>query len=335
MGEQTVKRWHGAMLLGAGLAVGALGMRLAEPLFETDASDAATAPASAVGGGLHVEDKVQNEAGLRLARLEGTSEPGASDGFARALDLSPLAAIASDIAAATAAHDASARELARLAGLVAADAGASRRDLDAARAQEGQDRARLTLACERPTLEFGAGLGRLGCAAMAKLAAQAARGDLAIVRLDFPDGPVPDGAEVDLDLGPDGARIAVHVLGPAIAGDTQLQTAGTLALVHGAAAHATGVGRIIGAHRATGSARAGMIVPREAIVRADGTIQVYRATGPEDFERVPLERAEAVPSGWFVPAGGRLKSGDRIVVAGAGTLLGLERSASGGQSGDD
>jgi multidrug efflux pump subunit AcrA (membrane-fusion protein) len=87
---------------------------------------------------------------------------------------------------------------------------------------------------------------------------------------------------------------------------------------------------VLAAHRAQGPARDGLIVPRSAIVRADGTLQVWRATGAENFERVPIDAATPVADGWFVPAGGALKPGDRLVVAGAGTLLGLERSSGGG-----
>lgn len=329
-----MRPWQGALLLASGLTLGALGMRLATPWLAGDGDDhPAAAPASAVGGGLHVDAVVQRQAGLRLTPLTLASLPAASEGFARALDLSPLAAIAAEITAATAAHDASAREAARLAGLVAADAGAARRDLDAARGQEGQDAARLTLACQRPALEFGAGLARLGCAAIPGLAREAAQGRLAVLRLDFPDGPVSQGASVAVDLAP--AHITVRTLGPAITGDTQLQSAGALALVRGEAASAAGVGRVLAAHRATGEHRAGLVIPREAIVRADGTQQVYRALGGDGFERVSIDAAQPVVQGWFLPLGHGLRPGDRLVVAGAGTLLGIERSASGGQSGDD
>lgn len=322
-----MKRWQGAVLGLAGLAAGALGMRLAMPAAAPDDHAPAKAQAAEAGPGLHVEGKVQQQAGVQIAPVAARRMAGTVDGFARGLDPAPLGAIGADIASATAAHEASARELARLTGLVAADAGASRRDLDAARAQEGQDRARLTQACQRPGLEFGAALDRLGCAGVARLAAEATNGRVAVLRIDFTDGPVPAGSTVLIDLGK--TEATVRVLGPAVAGDTQLQSAGALALLEGPAASLAGVGRVLGAHRAQGPARDGVIVPRSAIVRADGALQVWRATGPENFERVPIEPATPVDVGWFVP-GGVLKPGDRLVVAGAGTLLGLERSSGGG-----
>jgi hypothetical protein len=328
-----VKRWQGAVLGLAGLVLGALGMRLVAPMVASDDHPPAKAEAADAGPGLHVEDKVQQQAGLRIAPLAARRVSAGQDGFARGLDPAPLGTIASEIAAATAAHDASSRELARLTALVAADAGASRRDLDTARAQEGQDRARLTLACQRPGLEIGPALGKLGCGAVARLAAGANGGRLALLRIDFADGAVPAGSSVTIDLGK--TEATVRVLGPAVAGDTQLQSAGVLALLEGPDAALAGVGRVLSAHRASGAARDGMIVPRSAIVRADGTLQVWRATGPENFERVPIGGAIPVADGWFVAAGGALKPGDKLVVAGAGTLLGLERSPAGGGGGGD
>jgi len=322
-----VKVWQTAVLIVAALALGALWMRVATPWFAATAEPAPKPASADAGPGLHVEDKVQREAGLRIAAIGARRMSATTDGFARAVDPAPLGAIAGDIAVARAAHEGSARELARLSALVAADAGASRRDLDAARSTEGQDAARLATACRRAALEFGPALARLGCDGAARLTAQAARGQLAILRIDFADGMVPAGALVDVDLGV--TRATVRVLGPATGGDTQLQSAGALALLEGPAAAQATAGRVLSAHRATGAGRDGVIVPREAIVRADGSLQVWRATGAESFERVVLDGATPVADGWFVPGGGALKPGDRLVVAGAGTLLGLERSASG------
>lgn len=325
-----MKPWAGVALGVAGLVLGALGMRLVAPLANAGAADQAPAKAETAdpGPGLHVEDKVQQAAGVRVAPLAALRLTDTSDGFARAIDPAPLGVIAAEIAAATAAHQGSSRELARLTALFAADAGASQRDLDAARAQEGQDRARLNLACHRPALEFGPALAGMGCGGVARLAAAAAAGKLALLRIDFPGATLPPGAMVTVDLGQTQAN--VRVLGAAISGDTQLQSAGVLALLEGTAAAQAGVGRVLAAHHAQGPARDGLIVPRSAVVRADGTLQVWRATGPENFERVPIDSAVPAAQGWFAPAGGPLKPGDRLVVAGAGTLLGLERSTGGG-----
>ena len=329
-----MKLWQAGALVGAGLVAGAIAMRVAAPT----AGDAAQKPAAAAeadaGEGLKIDEATAKAAALQTAALEPGQVGETRDGYARALDPQPLGTIAAEIAAARAAHDGSRRELDRLTGLVAADAGATQRDLDAARATEGQDRARLTLACRQAALQIGPGLGALGCDAVERLADQAVHGRAAVLRLDFPDGPPPAGAAVTVDL--DGTGVPVRVLGAASAGDTQLQTAGVLALLTGPAAAHAGVGRVVAAHRALGGATAGLIVPRSAVLRVDGALQVWRAAG-DRFERVAIDGpgVRSVAAGWFVPEGGTLHRGDRLVVSGAGTLLGIERQGAADAGGGD
>ena len=319
----------GALAAGGALA-GALAMYLLAPHAAEPApgeEHAAEAP-EAADGAVHLEGEAAKKAGIRTVALAPATQQGGSSGYARALDLSPLAAIASDIISAEAAAQASTREQRRLERLAAADDSASRREVEAARAQAATDRAKLTLACQRVSLEFGAGLARLGCASMPGLVREAAAGRATLLRIDMPATPLLAGAAVEVGSGAGAARVTV--LGPAAAGDAQLQTAGGLALLRGRAAAQAQVGRVLPARVGTGAIRAGVLVPREAIVRADGGLFVYRATGKDGFTRVPLEGGAATDGGWFVPAGA-LKPGDRIVVSGAGTLLGIEHAAPAGE----
>ena len=128
-----MKLWQAGALVGAGLVAGAIAMRVAAPT----AGDAAQKPAAAAeadaGEGLKIDEATAKAAALQTAALEPGQVGETRDGYARALDPQPLGTIAAEIAAARAAHDGSRRELDRLTGLVAADAGATQRDLDAAR----------------------------------------------------------------------------------------------------------------------------------------------------------------------------------------------------------
>jgi hypothetical protein len=71
-----------------------------------------------------------------------------------------------------------------------------------------------------------------------------------------------------------------------------------------------------------GSVKTGVLVPRDAIVRTQGGLWVYRSEGKGLFRRVELRDASAQDAGWFVSAG--LRSGDRVVIGGSTVLLGLE-----------
>lgn len=330
-----MNRFRGAALLVAGIALGALAVEavhFARAPDDDDAARAGSAAAPAAAGLLRLDPAVERQAGLRLAVLASAGIAQGRAGYARALDLSPLAAIASEASAASGAADASARELARLVALHQADAGAALKDVEAARAQAGADRARLTLACQRVALEYGPGLARLGCAALPALARAAASGQLAVLRLDFPGVAPLAGATAAIDLAPGAATVTV--LGPAAAGDSQLQTSGAIALLRGPLAARAGTGRIMAARAAGGPSASGVMVPRQAIVRTEGGLFAWRAAAPQAYERVPLAGAVAAPDGWIVP-GGRLNPGDRIVVDGAGTLLGLEHAAPAAAPADD
>jgi hypothetical protein len=314
-----------------GAAAGALAVYLLVPGggAAPASSETEEAPAGSLGT-IQLDPQVIEQAGIELTPLAAANRRGASQGYARALDLSPLASIASDIVTAQAAVDASQAELKRLETLSAADQAASQREVEAARAQATADKAKLALACQRITLEYGAGLSRLGCGAMAGLVRDAASGNAALLRIDMPGGTPAPGASVTIGEGASAAQ--VRVLGPAATGDTQLQTAGALALLRGRAAREAQVGRVLNASAPSGASRSGVMVPRDAIVRADSGLFVYRSLGKGGFERVSLDGAEASDAGWFVPTGA-LKPGDSIVTSGAGTLLGLEHSAP--SAGDD
>jgi hypothetical protein len=312
-----------AALVLAGAIAGALAVWLMVPHAAERAADG-PAHQIAPAGPLRLDARAREQAGIRVAAVEGTTRQSGRDGFARGMDLAPLASIASDIVTAEAASEASGREAARLAALAGADQSASRKDLEAARAQAVADRAKLTFACQRVTLEFGEGLARLGCAAIPPLVREAAAGRAALVRIDVVGAALAAGAQVEIGNGAEANR--VRVLGPAAAGDPQLQTAGVLALLSGPEAARMPVGRVVPARVWTGGATNGVLVPRAAIVRAEGGMFVYRDAGADGFERVALDGAEPADDGWFLPTDDILP-GDRIVVSGAGTLLGLERAA--------
>jgi hypothetical protein len=127
-------------------------------------------------------------------------------------------------------------------------------------------------------------------------------------------------------IGEGGDAVTAQILGPATSADAQLQTPGVLALVRGAGAARLGVGRVLPVRGAGGVAGSGVLVPRTALIRADGGQFVYRPQGKDGFVRVSLSGGVPMAGGWFFP-GAALKPGDPIVVAGATTLLGLERGS--------
>lgn len=314
--------WAAAGASAAALAIfGVSALRTAP---SSPAEEGVKAPASGaafIDGEVRLGAEQQARAGLRVAVLAAGGAPQIKQGFARGLDVSPLAAINAEISTARAAAVASRAEAGRLVALAAQDQSASTRAVEAARAQAAADASRADLAERRVGLEFGAGLARLDLAARQRLLSEIAAGRAALVRVDVPGAASSAGSRVIIADG--GLTAPVSVLGPAASADARLQSAGLLAIVRGPMARSASAGRVLAASLEQSSTEAGVIVPREALVRWRNAIWAYRRTAPGVFVRRELVDARPVESGWFVTSG--LSAGDVVAVGGAGTLLAIER----------
>lgn len=285
-----------------------------KPVVETDGDEISSPRASA-------EAKPVDYArlGVRTAALTSVTTHGTTSGFARGLDVAPLAAILAEIDAARATAAASQAEARRLDSLYQQDVSASRRSVEAARAQALADSSRVRLAEQRVGLEFGAGLARLGTGGLHQLVSEVAAGRAALVRIDIAGLDLPPGMTVE--IGEAGAGMTVRVLGPAAAADARLQSTGVLAVVRGAMARMAQAGRIIPARAASGAAVTGVLVPRDAIVRFQGRLWVFRQNGSR-FDRTALVDPQDSADGWVVRTG--LKPGEVIAVSGVAGLLALD-----------
>ena len=314
--------------LGAGLcglAVAGFSMTASKP----EAEPAAPAAATPATDSLKPDAVALAHSNVRIAALVATQTSAQRSGFARALDVGALAAIDADAKAADAAANASRAEAARLATLFAQDQSASRRSVEAAQAQAQGDVARAQLASRRVGLEFGPGLLRLGRGGISALVSDVAAGRAALVRIDIAGTTLLPGATVH--IGDGDAAAGVRVLGAAASADAKLQSAGVLAIVRGSAAQGLLAGRILPASADSGAGQSGVIVPREAIVRYQGGLWVYVQKPDKSFDRVELVGGWPIAEGWFVTSG--LAPGTPVAVAGAGSLMAMERSgeAAGGE----
>ena len=84
-----------------------------------------------------------------------------------------------------------------------------------------------------------------------------------------------------------------------------------------------------------GQARAGVVVPRAALVRSEGKAWAYVQVGEQGFTRREVVLDSPAGDGWFMASG--FKVGERIVVDGAQTLLSeeLKSQIPIGDAGDD
>lgn len=298
-----------------------IGVCLATACSQPAETTSDAAPAENSEPGVHMDAATQERTGVVVSAIEAINAPRSVEGYARVMDVGPLAAIDAEVGAAQSAAAASREEYRRLQALAAADQAASVRAVEAARAQAGADSARAELASRRIGLEWGPGLVRLSPAQRSQLLSDVATGRAALMRVDA--SGASSGARRVL-LRPDaGQPIAATILGAAGGADPRLQTAGLLAVVRGGDAARLPAGRLIGAQIELGGAEPGFLLPSAAIIRAENTMWVYVRTGADTFERRSVQGARAIDRGWFAPTG--FAAGDMIVTEGAASLLAAER----------
>ena len=273
--------------------------------------------------GVALEPEVQARLGVRTAVLKSERRSAQIDAFAKVLDPGPLAQLETDIEAAEASATASAAEARRARALNASGSAVASKDAEAAEAQARNDAAHVQLLRHRIGLEWGPGVQRLSDARRRALIAALANGQAALVHVDSPNNAGQAQARsVDIDV----ADVSVHgeVLGAARAAEPRLQSSGLIAEVRGKSAVLLSVGLIQSAHINTPASSPGVVIPRSAVIRFNGSDWAYVRRGPQGFERRRLDSPVASDEGLFVTRG--FSPGDEVVAQGAAELFGVEQN---------
>jgi hypothetical protein len=280
-------------------------------------------PALAQQSGFAVSAADQTRLGLQTQALARERRAGQIDAFAKVLDPGPLAQLESDLQAAEASAAASGVEAKRLSALRAASAGVADKDVEAAQAQARNDVAKLDLLRQRIGLEWGPGLANLSPARRAALVVALSRGEAALVHVDTPSNEGQAGARtVDVDIG-DGSAHGI-VLGAARTAEPRLQSSGLVVEITGKSAVLLSVGLTQSAHINTTNGVFGVVVPRAAVIRYEGSDWAYVRTAPGRFERRLMTDPAPEDNGLFVAQG--FGPQDQVVVRGASELFALERA---------
>ena len=274
------------------------------------ASHAATA--------VKLDPSAQKRIGIATAPLAASRRAASVTGFARVLDVTPLATLDADLAAAASAAAASSAEAARTQALAAADATVSRKAAEAARAMAQADAVKLALLRRRVALEWGPAFA--ADARRTRLIADAAAGRIALIRIDAAVN-LAGVRSVRLDLGPNGQASAT-VLGPARVADPRLQTAGLIGLVSGPKAALLSVGATASAVFDQSGTASGVLLPRAALIRTGGQTFAYVRKAGDQFERRVVMDGIVQPDGLFVAGG--FTPGEPVVISGAAALLAAE-----------
>jgi hypothetical protein len=236
-----------------------------------------------------------------------------------------LAALMTELASDLAAYAASSNELARLKTL-AGGGNASTRALQTAEAAALHDQLAVQSARDRLVLSSGRAVAdqRDLTAFIQSLASQEA----ALVRIDLPAGET-------LPSPPTGARIVTlaagsadaELLGPAPGVDPQVQGLGFLFFIKPNMLRLLPGQGVTGYLKLPGEPLAGVIIPREAVVRTEGKGWIFVLNpGGETLTRKEVALDRPTETGWFVTTG--VTASDHIVVTGAQILLSEELKAS-------
>jgi hypothetical protein len=284
--------------------------------------DDAPQPADASGTpALNAEQ--QRAVNLEVAHPVAAKAPERTSALGVVLDATSLESDESERAIAEAQEQAVSAEAARLRGLYKAEAGTSLKLLETAQAEEAKARAEAGLAAVRFAQHWGP-LAKESPALRQKHVETVASGQSLLVRADLPGrhivGALPARAMLDVD----GTLVPGRVLGP-LAQFSDSQSAGLLLQIdHPPLGLAAGARIPLWLY---GGERAGMLLPREAILYDENGAYVYKRmaarTAGEKTRYAAVRVTLLMPygDGWLVHG---VDDDDEIVVRGAGVLWALE-----------
>lgn len=277
---------------------------------------------------INMSDEAQGDLGILVKKPEVAQITPEVKGYGRVLDPAPLVALMNELATARAAYIASSNELARLQTL-SGQGNASERALQAAQAAAQRDQLAVQSARDRLTLAWGRSIADENQLPELVQALTALR--TILIRLDLPMGELPTGQSVGARLLTLSERsVDAEVLGPATSVDPQTQGRGYLLLLKDNSAQLAPGEAVTGFLKLAGEPIKGVVLPREAVVRTEGTGWVYVHTGGgEAFTRVKIPLDHPTEAGWLVTEGAG--PNDYVVVTGAQQLLSLEQKGQGGE----
>ena len=328
------------VVIAAGFAGGVLWMKHREAAASPPAAEhpATPAPADKEAAGPQVSrdrngnavvtlsSKTQKDAGILLKSLTAFQMSPELKGYGQVVDPAPLVALITELASAQAAYTASSGELARLKTLEG-QGNASARALQTAEAAASRDLLANQSARERLTLSWGKAVADQKdlLAFIHELTSL----ETALVRIDVPVGQMlkepPGGARI-ANLSGASADAAFLERAPSV--DPQMQGQGFIFLLKPNSLRLTSGESVAGYLKIPGEPLAGVIVPREAVVRTEGAGWMYVLNqGGESFTRIEVSLDNPTEAGWFVTKGAT--ASDQVVTTGAQQLLSIELKGAG------
>jgi len=265
----------------------------------------------------------QRAVNLQVAHPVAVTAPERTPALGVVLDATSLLSDAGERAVAEAQQHAVSAEASRLRGLYQAGAGPSLKVLETAQAEEAKAHAEAVVAAVRFAQHWGP-LAKASPAIRQQQLDAVTSGRSLLVRADLPGQHVVGALPVRAVLDVDGIEVPGRVLGP-LTQFSDSQSAGLLLQIdHPPLGLAAGARIPLWLY---GGERAGMFLPREAILYDESGAYVYKQVAA----RTPAEKTRYLPvkvtllmphgDGWLVHG---VDDDDEIVVRGVGVLWSLE-----------
>ena len=272
---------------------------------------------------LTLEADAQKILGLEVQGLTQAQLPQSIKSFGRVLDAAQLATQFTELASAIASSEVSQKELQRLKTLVAQN-NTSERALQTSEAAATRDQSQVQALRLRLISIWGRMIAdRADLPALVQSLASLSN---ILVQLNLPAGEtlasVPSGARILPALSTNSTPVDGQFAGSAPTVDPQLQGQGFFFLVNANSANLVPGASVTGYITYSGEPQTGVLLPRDAIVRFNGTSWVYQQTSDKMFSRVEVHLLQPLAEGWFIR--GPLKPGDKVVTRGAQLLLSEE-----------
>jgi hypothetical protein len=297
-----------------------------------DDDDKPVAP-DAPGSQAMLSAQQQQAVGIVVARPAAAQAPEHIAALGLVLDATALLSDMGESTSAAAAAHSAAAEVSRLHALFEGGAGASQKMLEAAQAEQAKTQADADLAAARLSLHWGPVLSQ-AASARQKIIDAALSGRGLLLRADLPGrhsmGATPLKALIDVD----GIEVPGLILGT-LRQSNESQSVGLLIEIQNPPP-GLGPGARVPV-MLLAAQKAGMLLPREAILYDEGGAYVYKRSAKSTdgkLNYVPVKVTLLLPygEGWLVSG---IDDDDDIVVRGAGVLWSLQGVGSHAADDDD
>jgi hypothetical protein len=277
--------------------------------------------------GVTIDAETQARTGLKLETPAATRWLPVIHAVGRVVDPLTFTAAAADCESARAATFASQSEFERTQKL-AAQGNASPRVLAASQTAASKDALALKSAQARFAADWGVHLA--ACTNLPAFAETLQAGESSLIKLTLPVGtfpnPPPSAATIFFFGSETNSVPAVLVDDLPVDSATQAKT-----LLFSASQKLAANVSVTADLQVAGEPVSGVVVPASAILRHEGKGWVYVQAGTDQFMRVEIPFDRQTANGWFVSE--NLSGTNRIVVAGAQTVLSAELSGGGFNTG--